>query len=378
MPARPLLQPPPTLNQTVLPAATTASKPVSAQAPAPVPTVAPMDKSQKPIVPMATATTASAPMPTMNLNPQTMTVAGQLQGLLAQDNPYIDQARARARTESAARGLSNSSIAIQAGEQAAISQALPIAQQDANLYAQKAKSEFDLAGQYGLTDKQLQADLTKQEKAFQDTLARDKSQFGYTAQLNRQQAQLDRQNREALFRLEAANQEKLARLNASLDQSTRMNLLNRTHTLDMQKLGRQIQADEKRLAAQLTSQERLAYAESVSRRLSDLSAEIQTIQQSALRPAEKTAAVEEAKARMDSLYDYTQVVFEYVSGNGPKPADPDSNTGSGSGRGTNLPGAPVELLPKSPFPTMTDQQYAQWRKDMERVNREVAAGFGRR
>lgn len=62
------------------------------------------------------------------------TVSGQLSRILAQDSPLLQQARARAAAEMNSKGLLNTSIAIGAGEAAAIGQALPVAQQDARTY----------------------------------------------------------------------------------------------------------------------------------------------------------------------------------------------------------------------------------------------------
>lgn len=64
------------------------------------------------------------------------TVAGQLNQLLASDSPYIKQQEQAAMEEAQSRGLRNSTIAAQAGREAAIAGALPIAQQDAQTYAQ--------------------------------------------------------------------------------------------------------------------------------------------------------------------------------------------------------------------------------------------------
>lgn len=75
------------------------------------------------------------------------TVAGQMRGLLAENSPYLQVARTGALQTAAGRGLLNSSIAAGAGEEAAIKQALPIAQQDAQTYAdigkQNAKAYSD-------------------------------------------------------------------------------------------------------------------------------------------------------------------------------------------------------------------------------------------
>ena len=64
--------------------------------------------------------------------------SNQLNGLLSSDNPYIQNARARANEAGSARGLLNSSITAGAGEAAAINAALPIAQNDAQRYGNVA------------------------------------------------------------------------------------------------------------------------------------------------------------------------------------------------------------------------------------------------
>lgn len=62
-------------------------------------------------------------------------VANQLQGLLATNSPYIQQAQLAGTQQANQRGLLNSSIAAGNSEQAAIQSALPIATNDANTYS---------------------------------------------------------------------------------------------------------------------------------------------------------------------------------------------------------------------------------------------------
>jgi len=69
------------------------------------------------------------------VDPTTMTVGGQLTGLLASDSPYIKQAIAQSQAQAASRGLLNSSMAAGSGVNAAIASALPIAQGNAQEYA---------------------------------------------------------------------------------------------------------------------------------------------------------------------------------------------------------------------------------------------------
>ena len=108
------------------------------------------------------------------------TVAGQMRGLLAENSPYLQVARTGALQTAAGRGLLNSSIAAGAGEEAAIKQALPIAQQDAQTYAdigkQNAKAYSDsilntqvaqLEHQKSLANAKITGALTTQEAAKQ-------------------------------------------------------------------------------------------------------------------------------------------------------------------------------------------------------------------
>ena len=63
-----------------------------------------------------------------------MKVSGQLQGILAANSPLMQQARTNALQQMNNRGLLNSSMAIGAGQNAVIQNALPIAQADATMY----------------------------------------------------------------------------------------------------------------------------------------------------------------------------------------------------------------------------------------------------
>ena len=124
------------------------------------------------------------------------TVAGQMRGLLAENSPYLQVARTGALQTAASRGLLNSSIAAGAGEEAAIKQALPIAQQDAQTYAdigkQNAKAYSDsilntqvaqLEHQKSLANAKITGALTTQEAQKQFELQR----ISEAGQLQRQE-----------------------------------------------------------------------------------------------------------------------------------------------------------------------------------------------
>lgn len=72
-------------------------------------------------------------------NDQSQTVAKQLTGLISSNSPLLQKARADSLAQMNQRGLANSSMALGEGEKAVIASALPIAQQDANTFAQQAQ-----------------------------------------------------------------------------------------------------------------------------------------------------------------------------------------------------------------------------------------------
>ena len=131
--------------------------------------------------PNATVDYGNLQQQTANIvDPERGTVAGQMRGLLAENSPYLQVARTGALQTAAGRGLLNSSIAAGAGEEAAIKQALPIAQQDAQTYAdigkQNAKTISDsllnlqvgqLEHQKNLANAKITGALTTQEAAKQ-------------------------------------------------------------------------------------------------------------------------------------------------------------------------------------------------------------------
>ena len=82
-----------------------------------------------------------------NVEPEKQTVQGQTAGLIAGESPLMQLAETNAKRQMNQRGLLNSSMAVGAGQEAVIKQALPIATQDATLYANQAKYNADIANQ---------------------------------------------------------------------------------------------------------------------------------------------------------------------------------------------------------------------------------------
>lgn len=100
------------------------------------------------------------------------TVSGQVNDLLNADNPIMQTARSQAAQAANSRGLLNSSMAVQSGEQAAINSALPIATQDASTYhdtAVRNQTAENEAGQFN-TGAQNQSALLSQSGAQETAL----------------------------------------------------------------------------------------------------------------------------------------------------------------------------------------------------------------
>jgi hypothetical protein len=96
------------------------------------------------------------------------TTAGQLQGIMAEDSPLMQQARAQAKQGMAARGLINSSMAQGAGVAAMLERATPIAAADAGTYANQAltnQQAVNTGGQFNV-GQQNQFGLQKGAQAF--------------------------------------------------------------------------------------------------------------------------------------------------------------------------------------------------------------------
>jgi hypothetical protein len=128
---------------------------------------------------------------TSQVNAPTETMQGQVDSILSRDNPLMQRARSLATQQMNQRGLVNSSMSQGAGVAAMVDRALPIAQQDAQTYNQRAlanqeatnqANQFnvgqtnqmfqfgqDLAGRFGMQreQQQFQAGQTALDRGFQ-------------------------------------------------------------------------------------------------------------------------------------------------------------------------------------------------------------------
>lgn len=224
-------------------------------------------------------TTPVVAAPTMGTVSPQSTVSGQIRELLDSGGPYLQQARERARQQAGNMGLQNSSIAVQSGEQAAISAALPIASQDATTNFNQGLANQNAANQFGLNaqsiegQSRLQAETSVQrmaEAALQGDIQSKQmlEQAGYNFQLSAQDninklqqlaAQGDQQARLALQQfgfqtdlLSQENRNKLEQLSAQGDQSARLALLDYNYRAILmdQEAGINITLEDKRFQQQ--------------------------------------------------------------------------------------------------------------------------------
>lgn len=107
-------------------------------------------------------------------------VSGQLQGLLQSNSPYLDLARAQGTQQAASRGLLNSSMAAGSAENAAIQAALPIAQGNAQEYAQVGAANAQAANQW--TGENIAARAQTQSAGIYASAQRDVAHMNMTVQ----------------------------------------------------------------------------------------------------------------------------------------------------------------------------------------------------
>lgn len=87
---------------------------------------------------------------TREVNAPTETAVGQVNSILAKDSPLMQRARTLATQQMAQRGLVNSSMNQGAGVAAMIDRATPLAQQDAQIYSQRALANMEATNQAGM------------------------------------------------------------------------------------------------------------------------------------------------------------------------------------------------------------------------------------
>jgi len=197
-------------------------------------------------------------MPTRELDPEKETAIGQLPGIMAKDNPLQQQAVTKSQQAWNARGLLPSSMAIQAGEEAAIGAAMPLATEAAGAYRGQALANQGIQGQSALNLQQIQAGKESGAENFGYTTQLNQQQieaqkeaqkagFGYTTQLNQQQIEANKATQQQQIEAQKAlqessflNQQTMAKLDqenkiafAQLEKDHQLTLQNNTSATNM-------------------------------------------------------------------------------------------------------------------------------------------------
>jgi len=163
------------------------------------------------------------------------TVRQQLQDLIAEDSPLMQQARARALQTANSRGLLNSSMAMTAADSAMYDAAMPIATQDASTFARAGEfnantkntfsrdnnqfvrdaymADFNVQANDWAAEQQFDREYQMLDRQQQLTLERDAVQNGYTSARDQFAAgqQTIRDDKEAALRLILAQMDAASR-----------------------------------------------------------------------------------------------------------------------------------------------------------------------
>lgn len=127
------------------------------------------------------------------------TVAGQLSKILANDSPLMQQARARALQQMNGRGLTNSSMAQSAADSAMYDQAMQIAQQDANTYADRGRFNTESSNTFSRDNNAFVRD------AFMADFNLAANNWLAEQNFNREYKMLDKSQQQELERMAVAN-----------------------------------------------------------------------------------------------------------------------------------------------------------------------------
>lgn len=185
------------------------------------------------------------------------TVRSQLQQIIADDSPLMQQARARAMQASNARGLLNSSMAATAGESALYDAAMPIATQDAATYARAGEFNAGQANTFARDNNAFVRD------AYMADFNVQANEWAAQQQFDREYKMLDRQQQLTLERDAIQNGYQSARDQFAAEQQMRIAQLEAASRAasvqpdtSMARAQMQLDADERRAAQQIAADDR--------------------------------------------------------------------------------------------------------------------------
>lgn len=256
---------------------------------------------------------------TQALDPRS-TVEGRMNSLMSRDSAYRQQAETQAKQASNARGLMNSSMAVTAGQSAALQAMLPIAQQDASTYFQNdqnnlaytnegrklnAGTELDIAKTNAAADQRGQefnAQQFAENEALNAGLRQEQSQFN-TGQLN-EAAKLNAGTALDIAKSNADADNRTSQFNAEL--GTQNSQFNAQQAQQNNQFNRELTTQNNQFNAASQNEANAAYAEAVNRqnfevlqgRVKDYLANVDANLQAGLNELEHTYRLTE---QMDSV-----------------------------------------------------------------------------
>jgi hypothetical protein len=110
--------------------------------------------------------TGVQPLPALANLSTSQTVQGQMANLMSSTNPLMQRATTRASQAANKRGLLNTSMGVQAGQEAALSAALPIAQLDAGAYQKQALANQGYLNQFSSENQRTQNQKSLSDQAY--------------------------------------------------------------------------------------------------------------------------------------------------------------------------------------------------------------------
>jgi hypothetical protein len=133
------------------------------------------------------------------------TTAGQVNELLGAESPYVDARRQSALRYAASRGMQNSSLAAQAGEQAAIEAVLPIASETAGAYERREL----MGSEIGAQERMQEAGFGHQKELQQAGFGHDTAMQAREIENSRWLSQFDAQTQEKLLGMDIGARERM-------------------------------------------------------------------------------------------------------------------------------------------------------------------------
>lgn len=240
-------------------------------------------------------------------------VENRLNNLISGNSEYIKLAEAKAKEQAAGRGLLNSSLAAGAGRGAAISAALPIAQQDASTYANQALTNQQATNQFNLQDKQYEQQKALSSQAFGYDMAKQTQQQGWQSGETAKDREWQAEQAKVQAEQQAALTEKRDKLLASLQTQSQKDTL----SVEVQRMQAEFDFRAKESALNMSQQNRMAFAEAQNRLMNQYLESMQSIyQNSSMKPDQQEAAVAKMRSEVQAQLDLTSLLFADFSGIG--------------------------------------------------------------